>query len=95
MLSGREKKIIAHPSEEQQENCSLINANLDVLSNLLLNSMKSLGVHEVILQNPHEILILFNKNFSESPKDLECPCCLNYTPGILVFKTSLYILMGS
>lgn len=57
--------------------------------------MKSLGVHEVVLQNPHQILILFNKNLSESPKYLECPCCLNYTPGFLVFKINLYILMGS
>lgn len=89
------KKIIALPGEEQWGSCSFISTNSDVLSNLLLNSMKSLGVHEVILQNPHQILILFNKNSSERPKYLQYPCCLNYTPGFLVFKVSSYILMGS
>lgn len=43
MLSGHGKKIIAHPGEEKWGNCliNLINANWDVLSNLLLNSTES------------------------------------------------------
>lgn len=75
------KKIIAQPGEEKCWNCSLANANSDVLSNLLLNSMKSLSVHKLNSQNPHQTPILLNKNLSESPEYLECSCCLNYTPG--------------
>jgi len=58
-----------------------------------MNSTKSLGVHELVSQNPHQIVILFNKHLSESPQHLECRCCLNYIPGFLVFMMSLYILM--
>lgn len=49
----KKKKITAHPGEEQQRNCSLINANLDVLSNLHLSSMKSLGVHDLPKSSPN------------------------------------------
>lgn len=89
------EKILAQPGEEKWRNCSLVNANSDVLSNLLLNSMKSLCVHKLISQNPHQTPILVNKNSGEILEYLECSCCLNYTPGFLVFKTSLYTIMES
>lgn len=52
-LGCEKKNITVHPGKEQQRNCSLINANLNVLSNLHLNSMKSLGVHDLPKSSPN------------------------------------------
>lgn len=99
------KKIIAQPGEEKWWKCSLGNTNSNVLSNLFLNSMKSLctqkKTHQTMKRlctqkkNPHQTLILWNKNLGEYTEYLECSCCRNYTRGFAVFKTSLYRLMGS